>query len=332
MPTSDNAIIEYEASQALVAMAALTDSGDAKFFKSPDLLWSNKSGAAPDVKPDGVINGFVVTPGTAADTIDVAAGSLYQAGVKQPVGSAAAEAVARGASAYVKTAITVDDSQAIVVIQGAPDASGFSTEYGAAGGPPFIPVGSTVVSVIWYSSTAPAVVAASEIKQKQGDSLERWDFPSVNQKRLNVTNGVSDYAGVEFVSSLALSHTGGIPKAVFAEYYTPEFSELPNATDFVPAETTNTTTSIQVYNNTIGAASSTLNQSSFTFYPNDGITDASLKEKGQNLFFKFKQDRYNDPYLIQQGTFGIGRTFPAAGSVAVAATVSCTEQAVEVFS
>lgn len=332
MPTSDNAVIEYEASQSLVAMAALTDSGDAKFFKSTDLLWSNKSGAAPDVKPDGVINGFVITPGTAADTIDVAAGSLYQSGVKQSVGSAAAEAVARGALAYQKASITIDNAQAVVVILGTDTAAGFSTVRDADGGPPLIPVGSTEVGQIWYNSTTPAVVLTSEVKQVQGDSLERWDFPSFNQKRLNVTNGVADYAGVEFVSALALSHTGAIPKAVFAEYYTPEFSELPNATDFVPAETTNTTTSTQVYNNTIGAASSTLNQSTFTFYPNDGITDAVFKEKGGNLFFKFKQDRLNDPYIIQQGTFGISRTFPAADSIAAAATVSCTEQAVEVFS
>ena len=332
MPTSDNAIIEYEASQSLVAMAALTDSGDAIFFKSADLLWSNKSGSAPSVKPDGVINGFAVTPNAAADKVDVAAGTLYQAGVQHSVSASLGEDITRGVSPYLKTSITISISQAIVTVAGPPHATAFSTERGEDGGPPFIPVGSTEIAQVWYSSTGVAVVVSSEIKQVQGDSLERWDFPSHNQKRLNVENGVAGYAGIEFVAALPLSHTGGIPKGVYAEYYTPEFAELPDATDFVPAETTNTTTSVQVYNNTLGASSTTLNQSTFTFYPKDGITDAVFKEKGENLFFKFKQDRLNDPYILQQGIFGISRTFPAADAVAAAATVSTNVPAVEVYS
>ena len=332
MPTSDNAKIEYEASQSLVAMVALTDSGDATQFDSADELWSNKSGFAPSVKPDGVVTGFVISTDAANDKVNIAAGTLYQAGVLQSVGAAADEAIARPTLANIIYSITVNSSQAIAVVAGTEKAGSFDTTRGAAGGPPLIAVGSTEIGQVKLSSATPGLILASEIKQVIGTSQERYDFPSNNQQRINVTSGVQANAGVVFVSALPLTHTGVIPKAVYAEYYTPEFAELPNATDFVPAETTNSVTSTQVYNNTIGASSSTLNQSTFTFFPNDGITDAIFKEKDENLFFKFKQDRLNDPFILQQGKFGIARTFPAADSVQVSATVSTEEAAVEVAS
>jgi len=331
MPTSDNAKIEYEASQSLVAMVALSDSGDSTTLESADTLWSNKAGSAPSVKPDGVVTGFAITPDALADKIDIAAGTLYQAGVLQSVLLTDAEAVARPTETHIKYSITVNSSQVIAVVAGA-EHTAFSTTRAADGGPPLIPVGSTEIGQVWLSATASAVVTAAEIKQVQGDSQEKYDYPSWNQKRINVTAGVSDFAGVEFVSVLPSSHTGAIPKAVYAEYYTPEFAEIPDSTDFVPAETTNSVSSTQVYNNTIGASSSTLNQSTFNFYPEDGITDAIFKLKGANLFFKFKQNRLNDPYIIQQGIFGIARTFPAADSVLVSATVSTEVAATEVYS
>lgn len=332
MPTSDNAQIQYEASQSLVAFAALSDSGDATMFESTSLLWSNKAGFTPDVKPDGVVTGFVITPDALADKIDISAGTLYQAGVLQSVALTNAEAIARPTLDFIKYSITINSSQAVVVVAGAEHATAFSTTRAADGGPPLIPVGSVEIGQVWLSSASSAVITASEIKQIEGTTQERWDYPSWNQKRINVTNGISDYAGVQFVAALPKSHTGAIPKGVYAQYYTPEFAELPNATDFVPAETTNSVSSTQVYGNTIGASSSTLNQSTFTFYPNDGITDAIFKLKNANLFFKFKQNRLNNPYILQQGLFGISRTFPSADSVAVAATVSAEVAAVEVYS
>lgn len=331
MPNASNAQLQYEASQSQVPMVALSDSGDATFFESADYIWSAKSGFTPDVKPDGVITGFSITPDAAADQVNIAAGTVYQAGIEQSISAAADEAIARPTLAYIKYSVTVNSSQAIVVVAGAEHASAFSDTRGADGGPPFIPVGSVEIGQVWLSSASSAVITESEIKQVQGTSQERWDYPVWNEKRINVTNGVIDFAGIEFVAALPLTHTAGVPKAVYTEYYTPEFAELPDATDFVPAETTHTTTSVAVYGRTIGSSSSTLNQSTFTYYPKDGITDASLKEKNQNILFKFKQDRLNDPYILQQGTFGISRTFPAGDTIAVSATVSAETEAVEVY-
>jgi len=330
MPNSDNALIEYEASQTLVEMVALTDSGDNTFFESADQLWSNKSGFAAVVRPDGVASGFAITPNAAADKIDIALGKVYQAGVLQSIGASAGKDVARPTATHIKYSITVDDSQTFVIVGGVEHTS-FSTVRGADGGPPLIAVGSTEIAQAWLSSATPAVVTTSEIKQVPGSSQERFDFPQFNQTRINVENGVLGNAGATAVSALPLTHTGVIPKAIFAEYYTPEFTEWVNCTDFVPAETSNSTTSTPVYNNTLGATSSTLNQSTFTAYLADGISDIPLREKNSNIFWRFHQDRLNEPYIIQQGKLGTGRTFGADALVQSACTVSVETAAVDVY-
>lgn len=330
MAISDDAIIYYEAAQTAVAMVELTDNGDQTFFKSADNFWSNKAGYKPTVVPDGVITGFAITPGTASDTVDVAAGTVYQVGVNQSISAAAATSIPRpSVSDYQILSVTVNSSQAIAVVEGT-EGSAFSDTRDAAGGPPLIPVGSVEIGQIRYSSQTSAVVLATEIKQVQGSSMERFDYPLWAQKRINVDEGILGYAGVEFLSALPTIHTGGVTKSVYAEYYTPEFAEIVDATDFVPAETTHSTTSTQVYGRTIGGSSETLNQSTFTFYPEDGISDAVFKEKNSDLMFKFKQNRLDDPYLIQQGKFGISRSFPSGDLVKVDATVSSGSAASEV--
>ncbi len=91
MPNASNAQLQYEASQSQVPMVALSDSGDATFFESADTLWSAKSGFTADVKPDGVVTGFTITTDVVDDTVNIAAGTLYQAGVLQSVSAAADE-------------------------------------------------------------------------------------------------------------------------------------------------------------------------------------------------------------------------------------------------
>lgn len=330
MPISDNAKIYYEASQNAVAMVALTDSGDQTFFKSADNFWSNKAGFVATVYPDGVVNGLEVTPDTTNDQVDVAAGYVYQAGVKQTIAASAGEAITRpSVSDYKISSLAVNDSQAIVEVEGT-EGTSFSSTRGAAGGPPLIPVGYVEICQVRMSSQAAALFVTSEIKQIQGDSQERYDYPLWNVKRINVTNGVLGYAGVEFLSALPAIHTGAVPKKVYAAYYTPDFAEVVDGTDFVPPETTHTTTSVQVYGRTIGGSSETLNQSSFTFYPQDGISDAILREKNQDLLFKFKQNELNDPYLIMQGKFGVSRSFPPGGNVKADCTISAESAAAEV--
>jgi len=53
MPTAENAKLQYESGQDLTAFTALTDAGDQQEYRSAANLWSNRSGYAPDIKPNG---------------------------------------------------------------------------------------------------------------------------------------------------------------------------------------------------------------------------------------------------------------------------------------
>lgn len=343
MSTAENAKIQYESGQNLVSMVELTNQGDHKDFRSADYLWSNRAGYVPDVKPNGLATGGVV--GVAAsgsnDVVDVSALTCYLAGILTSVGAGTDIAVTRGTASPVapckKSSITVNSAGALVVVAGLEGAT-FSVTRGAAGGPPYIPVGSIEVGQVWLSSATPAAVLATEIKQVVGTHTERYDYPTWQEKRFNVVAGVIGYAGILFSGALPLIHSeaspvSGVPKKVYAQYYEPEFTDIQKASDFVPPETTFSVASKQIYGQTLGSSSSALGQGSFTTFLNDGISDPILSLKGANLFFKFFQNRLNSlPYLLQQGIFGISRTFPPGDQITAACTVSAEEAAVEVTS
>lgn len=328
---SDNAAIYAEMSQDQVAMTALTDSGDNTFFQSADKLWSKRSGYSPDVKPNGVATGGAITPGASVNTVSVAALTCYLAGTLTSVGASSSLAVARpSTSNYQILSITVTSVGALAVVEGT-EGSAFSDTRGAAGGPPLIPVGSIEVGQVKYSSQTSAVVLTSEIKQVVGTSKEMYNYPAWTEKRMNVENGALSYAGVEFDSALPAIHTGGVPKGVYASYYTPEFAIVPETSDFVPPETSHSVSSTQIYGKTKGSSSSNLGQGSFTAYLNDGIADSIIGLKNENLYFKFFQDRLEtSKYIICQGKLGITRSFPADSGVTAACTVSAEDEAKEV--
>jgi len=328
---SDNAAIYAEMSQDQVAMVALTDDGDHQKFNSADTLWSNRSGYAPDVKPNGVATGCAVNPGAANDTVAVGGGTVYIAGVLTTVTANSALSVPRPeTSDYQQLAITVTDAGALAVVEGT-EHTAFSDTLDATGGQPLIPTGSSLLAVVKYSGQGSAVVLASEIKAIIGTTRETYNYPAWTERRMAVENGALDYAGIDFDAALPLCHTGGVPKAVYAEYYTPEFALMPETSDFKPPETSHSTSSNQIYGKTKGSSSSTLGQGSFTAYLEDGISDSIISRKNDFLFFKFYQDRLaTTKYILTQGKLGIGREFPADDGVSASCTISATDEAVEV--
>ena len=326
---NDNAIIYYEAGQSAVSMSELSDSGDHQFFESLGELWSNASVAEAVVRPDGVASGGVITPG-AADQVAVAESKCYQGGVLRTISNDSALDVARPTLANVKYSIVVDDSQTIVAIKGTESASVVSDVRGAEGGPPLIPVGQVEVGQVHITSITSGVYLSSEIKQIPGTHQERFDSPTWEEIRMNVESGIIGQAGINFASELPVIHTGGVTKAVYASYYEPEFAELPDSGDFVPPETTHSTSSTQIYGRTLGTTSSSLNQGSFTAYLSDGITDSLLSMKNENIFFKFKPDRLKMPYILCQGKLGITRSFPAGDNTTASCTVSAIDAALEI--
>lgn len=320
--TAANAILYIELGQTLVEMAALSDSGDHKNFESGDMFWSGVGGKEPVVRPDGLITGGeVTTPDSGTDdVVDVAALTCYLAGVKKSVAANTDFAITRGTTdGYVINSITVDDTGTLTEVTGT-ESTAFSTERGAAGGPPYIPVGSIEIAQVRLSSISAAVITSSEIFQVPGTHQERFDHPLWDE---NWTQGE-----VDFLSALPAIHTGDVAKGVYAEYYLPIFSEVPNASDFVPPENSHSVSSETVYGGTVGSSSASLNQGSFTARLQSGVDDGILSMKNQICWFKFLPDRLvTGKYVACQGILGISRTFPAGGNIQAECTISATEEA-----
>lgn len=324
MATAENAKLEYEAGQNAVAMSALTDSGDATVFESSATLWSGRSGYAPVVRPNGLLTGGAVTPGSGNNAVAVAALTCNLAGAVTAVGGNAALSVTRPATNVAKVlSITVNSSGALAVVAGTDGATtAFSETRGAAGGPAYIPVGSIEIAQVRLTTSTAAPVAASEIYAVVGLHVERADFPLYDVHY--------DEGTVEFLAALPAVHTGDLPKGVFASYASPIFGEVALASDFVPPETSHSVSSTQVYGTTIGSTSSTLGQGSFTAYLANGVSDALVQLKNEKLWFRFYPDRYASPYILAQGKLGIARTFPAGDQIQAACTISAETSAIEV--
>jgi hypothetical protein len=322
MATAENAKLQYEAGQNQVAMSALTDSGDRTTFTSTASLWSQRSGYAPVVRPNGILTGFAITTHATNDTVTVAAGTLNLNGVVTAVNAGTAVA-SRGASTDTHriTSITINSSGAITAVAGV-DGTSFSETRGADGGPPFIAVDSVEIGQVRLTSITAGVVAASEIYQVVNLHQERADFPLYTV----------DYSAgrVTFLDALPAVHTASAGKKVYASYASPIFADVALASDFVPPETSHSVTSTQVYGTTLGSTSSTLNQGSFVAYLENGVSDPMVTLKNETLWFKFYPDRYKSSYLLTQGKLGISRTFPAGDNIQAACTISASAAGTEV--
>lgn len=319
-----NGKVLYEAGQELVAMAAMTDSGDHKTFNtSGATLWSNKSGYEPKIYPDGLETGGVVSPGAAVEKVSVAALTCYLAGVLTTVAADAAVAVTRPAAspAGLKkiSSITINSAGAIAVVAGT-DGAAFSATRGAAGGPPLIPVGSIEIAQVKLTSSVSAVLEANEVFQVIGTHQERYDYPVWTEDPFT--------GGITFSSALPATHVGSPAtyKGVYGEIYEPIFVEQDPAMDFKPPENSHSVSSTQAYNGTVGSTSSSLGQGSFKAYLKDGVTDPLIKLKNEILFFKFFPNRNKAAYTICQGKLGISRTFPAGDNIQADCTISSAEE------
>ena len=328
MPNAENAQLQFESGQTSYAMGALTDSGDATIFTSSATLFSGADGYEPDVRPDGLATGGVVSAATSGsnDVVDVAALTCYLAGVLTTVSAGTDESITRPVTDVAKiNSITISSAGAIVVIAGTDSAdSSFATDRGSAGSAPYIPVGSVEIAQVRLSTSAAAVIASTEIFQTIGVHQERYDSP--------LYTITSEDAAVEFNSSLDLIHTADVPKGVYASYADPIFADVELASDFVPSENSHSVSSTQIYGTTLGASSSSLSQGTFTAYVSDGVTDAIVKAKDDTLWFKFYPNRYKAPYILDQGKLGMSRAFPAGDNLSCACTISATSASVGVES
>lgn len=326
MPTAENARLQYEGGQNSFPMSELTDSGDHITYTSLAEQWSGRSGFSPNVKPDGLATGGVITPAVSAldDAVDVASLTAYLVGLSLSVVASTDEVITRALTDLAKiTSVTITGAGAIVLVAGTDGTDqNYSEVRGAAGGPPFIPVGSFELGQIRVNTSAAAPITDAEIYQVVGLHQERYDFPIWTEN--------SSSGSIEFAQALSLIHTGDLPKQVYASYSEPIYSDVQLATDFVPPETTHTQNSTQIYGGTIGSSTQALNQGTFTAFLQNGVDDPLVVLRNENLWFKFYPDRYEPPYILTQGKLGIARTFPAGDSIQAACTVSANEEPLNV--
>jgi hypothetical protein len=326
MPTAENAKLEYEGGQTSYAIAALTDSGDHTIFTSSASLWSRRAGYAPVIRPNGLRTGGAVIPAVAAgnNNVDVAALTCNLAGVITSVAADTDVAITRPATAVSKVnSITVNSSGAIAVVAGTDGGTtAFSETRAAAGGPPLIPVGSIEIAQVRVISNTAAVITAAQIFQVIGTHRETASYP---QYTVSYSTGA-----ITLLAALPLIHTGVVAKAIYASYAAPIFAEVALASDYKSPETTHAVSSAQIYNTTLGSTKSSLGQGSFIAYVDDGVTDALVQLKNEVLFFRFYPDRYQTPYVLDQGKLGISRTWPAGDNIQVACTVSADQAGTEV--
>lgn len=317
--------VYYEAGQAALPFAEMTDSGDHLTFTSASKPWSRADGYAPVIAPYGLLTGGAITPAAAADSnnVDVAALTAMMPGATGAnattgvltVAAATNIAATRGTTnGYRITSITITNAGAIAAVAGT-ESTAFSETRGAAGGPPFIPAGSIEIGQVRLTSTTAAVVSASEISQINGLSQEQSGFP-VN---------TPDYLGgkITFAAALPLIHTGSVAKKVYVRVATPIFVEIPNAKDWVPSKESLSIQSTAYYDGSIGSSSSSIGAATVSVAFETGVTDALLQKEGQNLLWMFKPSRHGTAYQLTQGPFSIAQTFGVksapTGTITIAA-------------
>lgn len=306
-------IVRYEAGQTPQSFEEMTDSGDATKFEASFEPWSNVSGHEPVIAPYGLLTGGAITATATDNQVSVAALTASMAGASgadaDGVVSVSSGTVlaSRGVTSDTHriTSITVNSSGALAAVAGV-DSTAFSETRGANGGPPYIPVGSIEIGQVRLSSVTDAVVTAGEIFTVVGLHREESGFP--------VYNADFGRGEITFASELPKIHTGDLPKKVYIRGSTPLFSQIPNASEWTPAESTYSVTSTDTYDGPVGSASASLGQASFTAQLKDGITDNFIASKGKELWFEFRPDRDKLlPKQLTQGVLGISRTFPAGG-------------------
>lgn len=328
MPLNDNSVIQYESGQASKPFEAMVNAGDARTFTSTFSPWSGRSGFEAAVRPYGLATGGKITVAAGNDAVDVAALTAYMAGNAGAdaeglvsVGAASGVALTRAVTdPYRINSITVDEAGAVVVVAGT-EGTSFSETRGAAGGPSLIPDGSIEIGQVRLSATVAAPVTSGEIFQVVGLHQERYDFPIWSEDTAN--------GEITFAAALPLIHTGNIPKPVWVKGATPIFAELSRSRDWVPAEETHAVNSQQNYDGAETTTTSTLGQGSFTASLKDGITDGILALKGENLWFRFYQDRNKLPHQLTQGKLGVSRTYAVGGQPTGNFTISASQSTID---
>jgi len=310
--SNENSRVDYQSGSIPHALAPLANSGDNKKYNTGVSTLSD--GAV--ITPDGVINGGVFLGTAVVNQVSIGSVNAVRAGLTVIVNAGTlpiTRAAADGKASV--TSIIINAAGAWAAIKGTDGATAsFSESRGVAGSAPYIPVGAIEVGQIRTVTNVAGVLGNTEFYQTAGTHAEHSLFPVFD---------IDNFTGsVNFDFPLAPIHTGDVSKAVYGTFAEPIYTEQKFSNDFVPADTSYSTASEQVYSATIGSSSSSLGQASFTAVLKDGITDPILALKGQNLMFRYFQDRNKPAHILTQGVIGFSRTFGASDNPKVSVSIS----------
>ncbi len=331
MGNAADAEIKMELESANEGYTEMTDSGDHIIYNTSDEMWSKE--VDPVIRPNGIATGgtTIVTPAVSGtnDMVDVAAFTFYIAGVEYTHTAETDVTIARDSLACVKTSVCVKAATptAVDAVAGTDHASATPTTRGADGGPPSIPLVSIEIGQVWYTSTTPAAVLASEIHQlSQANQQERYNYPMWQSP-----NGIGDgnmaddtdkiNAYVEFNAALEVSHgatatsSATACKPIWMDYYTPTMVVLGETTDFVPSDTSYTISSTAIHRGlTKGSSDSSLTATTYTVFTEDNVTDQAVQRRGKNSIVQYYPDMNKAPYMLSQGKVGVKRNEPVSGA------------------
>lgn len=337
MGTAKDAKLMKESFPQFFDFTEATDSGDHTVFTvTGKTVFSDRNGYSLEVKPDGVVTGrIMLTPHTSNDTVTAESITVSLAGVESLIASEAVT-ITRPASDVAKiNSVTVDESGDVVVVAGTDGSTTtFSETRGAAGGPPFIPVGSVERGQVRVTNSVAAPITAAEIYQSVGDHVERFDAPNWKIRHLGLgdkaTTPAQRNAHIEMKALIGDPiHTGSTYRKVYVKGYSATFVEVSNSVDFKPAQNSYSLTSEEVYgDDPIGSPSQTLGQAGFKALMNNGISDEIVADEGDNLVFKFYPHKLQPQYSLTQGILGQATTNPVKSQISAACTITAAKATV----
>lgn len=341
MATSDRGLTQIELSRQANAMSLMVDSGDHQTFTQTGVrVWSGDAEYEPEVRPNGIVSGRnMLSPKTAVDnaltTVTFTAdskGVLHTVAAGDVPGTITRPTTDGNA---LISSVVMSDTGVLSIIAGTEGSdANFSETYGAAGGPPEIPLDSVQIGQVRVTDSADAPIAAEEIFQVDGEHTERfdspmWDPPNTTGNGMYADTTAEKYAFLKFTAALPLIHTDGVPKRVYIKTYTPQLADIARSADYAPAEISHSASSEPYYNGSIASSSESLGQCSFTILAGDNITDAVIGLKNKTVTVKFFPDRNKTAYMLQQGRLGISRTFNLGAQNKTAVTLTCENASVE---
>ncbi len=333
--TGQNAKVEVEVGTVFYAMSALSTVASPaadirKKFTTGATYLSDQEALQPVVRLDGVISGFVITPGTAVNSIDYSAGELYIQGTLVSVNAGTITGLVRpivNGQVHI-TALTVDIDGNVNVDLGAAGAAGGAR--GAAGGVPFLPVDEALIgylNMIYYDGSASGgvVVTAAEI---DSETKERTILPSYevlyhDGGGSNPTN----VGAINFASQLPLIHAaaaagpGTGSRNVYASYYDATFEELPESMDFSFTDDIATIKS-KAYGDKYEESSlstATWSMTGTTYWSK--VKDLIDLIKSTKRWVKLFPDADETPFWVGRGVFKANRNVPLDGNLDAAVTI-----------